>query len=153
MAREFYCVGGFSCHFLRKPPKIIGENTTTITSKKVKNRLIMEEKQTVLEMMQNDPTFQYELAIIGLIRNDILNASLTLELQETKLTIDRKLHEFDFFYFVLKVMGFSIERIQTSVANFYLGEIKKICSERNYLEKGVDQKAMELYYKLKKLKG
>ncbi len=112
----------------------------------------MAEKQTVLEMMENDPTFQNELAIIGLIRNDLLNASLILGLQETKLTIDSEFYDFDLFYIVLKVMGFSNERIQTSVADFYLDEIKKICVEKNKLEKGVDQKAMKLYYKLKELR-
>lgn len=111
----------------------------------------MEGKKTVFEMMENDPTLQNELAIIAMIRNDLLNASLILGLQEIKLTVDREYYDFDLFQIVLKVMGFSNERIETSVANFYLNEIQQICIERKKKEKDLGITAMKLYYKLKEM--
>jgi hypothetical protein len=111
--------------------------------------------EDIFTAMQKDPQFQSDLLIIEMIKKDIYIAGLKLEIDPTKLILNGDLYDFNSNNRIFEVMGFSQKEIDEEISLWYYFQIKKVLEELKYRkmsEELLHDRAMKLYYDLKKQK-
>lgn len=113
----------------------------------------MEDLYTAI---QKDSRFQSDLIFLRMIKNDILSASLKLEIDSIRDDINEELYEFDLNAIILEMMGFSQKEIDNEISLKYYFKTKSVLEEMRFKKMSrelLNERAMKIYFELKKLKS
>ena len=112
--------------------------------------------EDIFTTIQKDSRFQSDLLFLRMIKNDILSASLKLEIVSTENDLNDELYEFDLNTIIFELMGFSQKEIDDKISLSYYFQIKRVLEEMRHKKMSqelLNDRAMKLYYELKKLKS